>query len=583
VNQWEGGRQSSLSHNEDDGTKLRMHNKSMQKSGHSKKVGRNDPCPCGSGKKFKRCHGNPLNEQNALPVTPDVLKKKLDGINALEKQREKQQGLGRPIISTIHNGVRVVAVGDRIMQSRNWQTFHDFLFDYAKTVLGEAWGTGELQKPRELRHPILNWYHDATIYLNAFIKQPGKVHSAPKNASSDAYLSLAYNLYLLEHNAKTQEVLLHRLKNQDQFFGACYETFVASALIKAGFDIEFEDESDSTTSHCEFTAIFRETGKKFSVEAKMRGPNKSSVGVGKQLIKALKKRARHTRVVFIEVNVDDGADDLKTKSILEGVLASLRKWEAKLQIDGNPAPPAHVIVTNNPHVFTQQAATFRRWALGEGFKIPDAKVDSRFSSLRDAVKSREKHIEMFSLMKSLAEHDNVPVTFDGDSPAMAFGEHGARLQVGNFYAVPDSNGKDVVAELLDVVVMESKSTAYCFMKDAEGRNFLSACPLTSDELVGYKQHPETFFGAYKPHNRKAQDPIDLYDFFIMGYGKTPKERLLELMNNAPDLEKLKDLPQSELAMIFCERTVYDAMSMGCFQKPIGLPLGINPSVSTTPA
>jgi preprotein translocase subunit SecA len=26
----------------------------MQKR--QKKVGRNDPCPCGSGKKFKRCH-----------------------------------------------------------------------------------------------------------------------------------------------------------------------------------------------------------------------------------------------------------------------------------------------------------------------------------------------------------------------------------------------------------------------------------------------------------------------------------------------------------------------------------------------
>ena len=23
-----------------------------------KKVGRNDPCPCGSGKKYKNCHGN---------------------------------------------------------------------------------------------------------------------------------------------------------------------------------------------------------------------------------------------------------------------------------------------------------------------------------------------------------------------------------------------------------------------------------------------------------------------------------------------------------------------------------------------
>ena len=24
------------------------------------KVGRNDPCPCGSGQKFKRCHGGPM-------------------------------------------------------------------------------------------------------------------------------------------------------------------------------------------------------------------------------------------------------------------------------------------------------------------------------------------------------------------------------------------------------------------------------------------------------------------------------------------------------------------------------------------
>ncbi|HFE66519.1 MAG TPA: hypothetical protein ENJ93_04570, partial [Chloroflexi bacterium] len=28
-----------------------------QKAG--KKIGRNDPCPCGSGKKYKKCHGRP--------------------------------------------------------------------------------------------------------------------------------------------------------------------------------------------------------------------------------------------------------------------------------------------------------------------------------------------------------------------------------------------------------------------------------------------------------------------------------------------------------------------------------------------
>jgi preprotein translocase subunit SecA len=29
-----------------------------------KKVGRNDPCPCGSGKKFKNCHG----QQQGVPT-----------------------------------------------------------------------------------------------------------------------------------------------------------------------------------------------------------------------------------------------------------------------------------------------------------------------------------------------------------------------------------------------------------------------------------------------------------------------------------------------------------------------------------
>ncbi|HEX7664462.1 MAG TPA: SEC-C metal-binding domain-containing protein, partial [Polyangiaceae bacterium] len=29
------------------------------------KIGRNDPCPCGSGEKFKKCHGAVLEDENA--------------------------------------------------------------------------------------------------------------------------------------------------------------------------------------------------------------------------------------------------------------------------------------------------------------------------------------------------------------------------------------------------------------------------------------------------------------------------------------------------------------------------------------
>jgi len=34
---------------------------------HSPKIGRNDPCPCGSGKKYKKCCGNPAARDPALP------------------------------------------------------------------------------------------------------------------------------------------------------------------------------------------------------------------------------------------------------------------------------------------------------------------------------------------------------------------------------------------------------------------------------------------------------------------------------------------------------------------------------------
>ncbi len=99
------------------------------------KVGRNQPCPCGSGKKLKRCHG----DETGCDVQMDEGIKQSDlgqirkELMAKEKQREKQQGRGRPIISHESNGYRFVAVGSRLHYSKKWKTFHDFLFDYIIT------------------------------------------------------------------------------------------------------------------------------------------------------------------------------------------------------------------------------------------------------------------------------------------------------------------------------------------------------------------------------------------------------------------------------------------------------------------
>ena len=69
-----------------------------------------------------------------------------------------------------------------------------------------------------------------------------------------AYLRFAYNLYLVAHNQRIQKRLIERLKDNKQFHGAYYETYVAATFIKAGFDLWFENEDDGSKRHCEFTA-----------------------------------------------------------------------------------------------------------------------------------------------------------------------------------------------------------------------------------------------------------------------------------------------------------------------------------------
>jgi hypothetical protein len=535
----------------------------------NQKIGRNEPCPCGARKadgtpiKFKKCHGASVPPAFSVSEEPisEVIRKKMEEHKAMELQREQQQGLGKPIISETFKGYRLVAVGGKLFYSKQWKTFHDFLADYIKTVLGGgAWGNAELKKPQSERHPILVWYEVGTRHMNELMKEPGKVHIAPMTGAVAAYFRLAYNLYLLGHNVKLQEILVRRLKDKDQFYGAHYETFVAGVLIRAGFDIEFEDETDGSTTHCEFTATFRKTGEKFSVEAKVRGRNKASVDVGNQLYSALRKVAKHTRIVFIEVNVPPTSDGESTLSTLRQVVNSLRTREEKLTIDKQPAPPAYVIVTNNPHDYDLHGEV-KTWAAGEGYKIPDFKMDSRFSSLREALNTREKHIEIFDLMKSLAEHQEIPSTFDGDSPDLAFANGPERLKVGERYAIPDGNGGEVIGELVDAVVMEQRKMAFGFYKLSDGKHVGFECPLTDDEIAAYQRHPETFFGVVKKGTKNTNDPIEFYDHCFEIYKNSPKEVLLNLMTGAANYEELAKSSQRELAEKYSEHVVYSVLEM----------------------
>ena len=488
----------------------------------------------------------------------NTLRRKMDEHKALELQRQKQQGLGRPIISENFKGHRFVAIGKELRWSEKWKTFHDFLIDYLKICFGKEWWFAELAKTPEEKHPILIWAELLGKYTAEHSKTLDKIHSAPTTGAIDAYLGLSYNLYLLAHNVELQKRLMNRLKNKDQFLGAYYETFVVAAFINAGFVIALEDETDVSTSHCEFTATYKETGKKFSVEAKARKGGDPSPDIGDQLYRALRKRADHPRAVFIELNSHPRVNRDELMDFVRQISGHLRELEKRLSIKRNPAPEAYVFLTNFPYQFNLEATNIFRFVLAEGFKIPEFNFGLSIPNIREALRIRKDHYEMFQLMKSIREHSEIPSTFNGEAPEIAFGKTEVRLKVGERYLISDENGKEVVGELVEATVAWDKAVGVCRLED--GRSVIGTWPLTEDELAAYRKYPDTFFGVYKEQGKKAETPLDLFDFFFDVYKHTSKEKLLDFMKNHDDIDRLKELEQEELAVTFCERSVYAGMS-----------------------
>lgn len=84
-------------------------------------------------------------------------------------------------------------------------------------------------------------------------------------------------------------------------------------------------------------------------------------------------------------------------------------------------------------------------------------------------------------------------------------------------------------------------------------------PSTPEESGAYRRHPDTFSGVDTRANRKAETPLDLFDFLMDTYGDPTRERLLELMADHPDFEKLQHLSKQEVTEIYAERCTYSMM------------------------
>jgi hypothetical protein len=469
---------------------------------------------------------------------------------AREARRRSQQGKGKPIISTEFQGFRFTAVGNQLHYAKTHKTFIDFLGDYIRNVLGPKWGNAEIAKPLEDRHQILQWYNAICALQRSTMKRPkGEIQDIPINGLVAAYYGLAYNLYLLKHNAELREYLVKRLKEPQSFYAACYETYVAAWFILAGFELRLEDEQDSTKTHPEFIAT--RDGYSYSVEAKTRQPDKEHFDVGNQLYDGLCIEAHHPRVIFIDLNVGANAD---FAAITDTALTPIRGREPKMTIKGIPAPPAHVFVTNQPYHIALDETRLPRVCLAVGFKIPDFGHGVQFPSYTEAHKARVKYAALNDVQKSMLNY-RIPITFDGEIPEFAFGKAERRFTIGERLEVADG----VFMILQSGIVMESERKAYLVVIDDAGQSHIMTAELSVDEVAAYASHPETFFDRIAPISKNIEDPIDLYEFFLNGYRDTPRVKLLEFMTDAPDIEELKKLAKDELLFVYAERLTHVTM------------------------
>ena len=185
--------------------------------------------------------------------------------------------------------------------------------------------------------------------------------------------------------------------------------------------------------------------------------------------------------------------------------------------------------------------------------MPDFGWRAKFKTLKEALTARERHQEIFALRQSWEEHHEIPTTFDGEIPEFTLSDGPPRLVIGRDYNIPDNAGRNLVATLLQGVVLPEKKECFGFYRTKEGENIMASCPLTDSEVAAYMRYPDTFFGVPQNPQKTVHGPLELYDFFYEGHKSASRETLLKLLEGASDIEALKNSSREELLQIYCER------------------------------
>ena len=232
---------------------------------------------------------------------------------------------------------------------------------YIWQVFGIDWMNEQKSQPLEKSHQILKWYR-AFRKLQRTQSQGKKeaIIEFSLNGATKALLSLAYDIFTIENNLHLPSRLLHRLQDAGQFQGARYELFCICALLRGGFSIEFEDETDGSTPHPELIATHLATKTRIAVEAKSKHrkgilgvlgnkipDEKIRFGKIRQLLNdAVSKNVKMPLVIFLDVNLPP---EKAKEFLISSTDKTLKVIESLPQSDDSYDLFSFVLFTNHPH------------------------------------------------------------------------------------------------------------------------------------------------------------------------------------------------------------------------------------------
>lgn len=190
------------------------------------------------------------------------------------------------------------------------------------------------------------------LHHNKLIAEQNFDPAAPQIGAGAAWFRFAYDLYTIQDNAKFESVLKKRLLEPVTFQSARLELRVAALSVAAGFELQFENESDNSTTHPEFVGTDKFSKVRIAVEVKSRRRNGAYgftggkdikpgtvVDIRQLILDSYMKKTNLPFYVFVDVNLPAG--DKETYSRWQG---EIEQTMADLEKEGYAAPaPANMI------------------------------------------------------------------------------------------------------------------------------------------------------------------------------------------------------------------------------------------------